>query len=648
MRNRFTHAHVRLAFVHDFLMALIVYPLAFWARLGDGFYHGYLTNSLFYVSWALFGGVAAIVIYYSDMHRGYWRYASLRDLRIILQSTLLITIIYIALSFLVTRLDLFPRSMPFLIWIGLVLFWAGPRLLYRFWRDGRNFFKRWKQSNRALGHIPILLYGEVEAVEPFLRHYHQRFDYPYHIKGIISPSGKAGGRVLHGVPLLGGLSEAQSLLDDPAVSSRPERVVVALDSGSNKQHALDLVARFCEKNALPLSRLPGFGKLQEGVDDSLLALHAVQLEDLLGRPQRSLDKNLLFTLIQDKTILITGAGGSIGSEICRQITQYQPKLMILLDHSEYALYLIDLELNERAATIKRKALLGSIRDEMLIEQVFNEFKPEIVFHAAAYKHVPLVESNPLEGLRNNIFGTRIIAKAARKHHCDIMVQISTDKSVRPTNIMGAAKRVAEQVLQYYDRDYNRASDKDQATRFVIVRFGNVLGSTGSVIPLFERQLQHGGPLTVTHPDITRYFMTIQEAVQLVLTTGAIGQKNQLTTGGIFILDMGEPVRIDDMARRMIALAGLRPETDIKIHYTGLRPGEKLYEELRYEDEVTMPTEQAGIDIAHPPLLDQAAFERALTALEQAIATANHTDALNALKQLVPEFNAAPIMQHQKK
>jgi O-antigen biosynthesis protein WbqV len=349
-------------------------------------------------------------------------------------------------------------------------------------------------------------------------------------------------------------------------------------------------------------------------------------------------------LVQGRRVLVTGAGGTIGGELARQVAALGPASLTLLDHGEYVLYEIDLELREKHPEVIRRAVLADVRDEARIGRLFEEIRPELVFHAAALKHVPMVENDPLEGLLTNALGTRIVADAARAVGTIAMVFISTDKAVNPTSVMGASKRLAEMYCQAFDREARMGRD---GMRCITVRFGNVLGSTGSVVPLFRRQLERGGPLTVTHPDMRRYFMTVREAVGLVLQASVVGTTDpadvppELAEGGIFVLDMGEPVKIVDLARRMIRLAGLRPEEDVEIRFTGLRPGEKLFEELFHGKEAPRPTAFPGLLVATPRTADAALVGRAIDEIAAAARGGTPRIALQQLGRLVPEFEHAP-------
>jgi O-antigen biosynthesis protein WbqV len=371
-------------------------------------------------------------------------------------------------------------------------------------------------------------------------------------------------------------------------------------------------------------------------------LKPVAIEDLLNRPQVKLDREGMARLVQGRRVIVTGAGGTIGSELARQVAALGPETLVLLDNGEYALWQIDLELAETHPGVPRRAVIADIRDEARIRAVFEEWRPELVFHAAALKHVPMVEANPLEGLLTNIAGTRHVADAARAAGARAMVLISTDKAVNPTSVMGASKRLAEMYCQALDIV---ARGGGAGLTCITVRFGNVLGSTGSVVPLFRRQLERGGPLTVTHPDMQRYFMTVREAVGLVLEASVLGTGPDPLAGalpaaglgGIFVLDMGKPVKIVDLARQMIRLAGLRPEQDVEIRFTGLRPGEKLFEELFHGKEPPVPTGHEGLLMATPRTADLAIVGRAIDEIATACRNGQARLALTLLSRMIPEF-----------
>ncbi|MDE1905867.1 MAG: polysaccharide biosynthesis protein, partial [Rhodospirillales bacterium] len=373
--------------------------------------------------------------------------------------------------------------------------------------------------------------------------------------------------------------------------------------------------------------------------DQKVALQPIAIEDLLNRRQVRLDHEAMAELIAGQRVMVTGAGGSIGAELCRQVAGFGPSEILLLDSSEFALWQIDLEIKELAPALPRRTVVADVRHAAHIQAIAQSFQPELVFHAAALKHVPIVEANRLEGLRTNALGTRVVADAAAAAGAKLMVLISTDKAVNPSSVMGASKRLAEMYAQALDVT---ARHDGQGMRCVTVRFGNVLGSTGSVVPLFRRQLAQGGPLTVTDPEMQRYFMTVREAVGLVLQASAAGSGEEaIPDGGIFVLDMGEPVKIVDLARQMIRLAGLKPDEDIEIKFTGLRPGEKLFEELFHGAEEPLPTEHEGLLMATPRLVNLDAVNAAMAELTAAADAGEEASAVALLHKMVPEFLSPP-------
>jgi FlaA1/EpsC-like NDP-sugar epimerase len=570
--------------------------------------------------------IAAIVFASMGLYRGIWHYASFRDLVAIVKAVTLTLLLFVALQFLLTRLDQVPRSALVMEWPLLVLMLAGPRLAYRAWKDGdlRRAFER--DTDRR---VPVLLVGAGQAAETFMRDMARRKAAGYRVVGMVDDRPTRQGRDIHGIRVLGDLASIPAVVERlTRAGNRPHRMIVADESvdGAAMRHLFDTA----DSLGLTLARLPRLTDFRAS-ENPAPEVRPVDVEDLLGRPQKVLDRQAMSRLIAGRRVLITGAGGTIGSELARQIAEFAPAKLCLFENGEHNLYQIDLELAETRAAIPRAAILGDVRDAARLDEVFRIERPELVFHAAAFKHVPLSETNPSEALLTNAIGTRRVADACVAHGVQAMVQISTDKAVNPSGVMGASKRVAEMVCQ-------ALSVARRGCRFVTVRFGNVLGSTGSVVPLFQRQLARGGPLTVTHPDMTRYFMTTREAVALILQAAAGGQADP---GKIFVLDMGEPVRVLDVARQMIRLAGLRPDEDIKIEFTGVRPGEKLREELFHMSERLVATPQEGILLAAPRVVDQRELYPLLDQLAEAAAR-DWPRALALLTRLVPEFRDAAL------
>ncbi|MEQ8605008.1 MAG: nucleoside-diphosphate sugar epimerase/dehydratase [Marivibrio sp.] len=622
----------RVAFLHDVAMAAASFPLALYLRLGDA--TPYFTRDYLWEGTALFALCAALAFSTVPMYRGIWRYASLNDLVAITKAVTLAVLLFVPLLFLLTRLEMVPRSAPIIQWFLLIAMLGGPRFLYRIMKDRHlgNVLSR-----QGVRRVPVLLIGAADEAELFIREQQRDPGAPYKPVGIIDEKGGRVGREMHGVPVMGSIDDLDAILERwRGKDGRPERLVLTRERLDGA--AVRRVLEIGETHGLTLARLPKLSELKAGgFSGGALSVRPIAVEDLLGRPQIPLDRAAMKGLIEGRRVLVTGAGGTIGSELVRQILDFRPSEIALLDASEYQLYLIDLEAAERAPDLPRHVVLGDVRDRGRIEDVMTRLAPELVFHAAALKHVPMVEANPLEGILTNTLGSRIVADACRKAGVACMVQISTDKVVNPTNVMGATKRLAEAYIQALDP----VSRGEGATRFVVVRFGNVLGSTGSVVPLFQRQLAAGGPLTVTHPDVTRYFMTVREAVELVLQASVVGVEDQDAAGRIFVLDMGEPVKVLDLARQMIHLAGLQPDRDVRIEFTGLRPGEKLFEELLHDEESQLPTRAPGMTLAAPRAGDALELGAALDALEAAARGRARADALARLAALVPEFTPDP-------
>ena len=491
----------------------------------------------------------------------------------------------------------------------------------------------------------VLLVGAAEGTDLFIRALERDRRAPYRVIGILSLRARQAGRRMQGHLILGTVEEAEAVLDRLRAERRLPGLIV-LSGPDIEGPALEVLLDAADRHGVPLRRAPAPTRLDPAGSDATrrVELRPVSIEDLLDRPQVPLDREGMARLVQGRRVLVTGAGGTIGGELARQVAALGPAMLVLLDHGEFLLYEIDLELREKHPDVPRRAVLADVRDEARIRRLFEDIKPELVFHAAALKHVPMVENDPLEGVLTNAFGTRVVAEAARSVGTAAMVFISTDKAVNPTSVMGASKRLAEMYCQALDRE---ARHGRAGMRCITVRFGNVLGSTGSVVPLFRRQLERGGPLTVTHPDMRRYFMTVREAVGLVLQASVVGttdpadQPPELAEGGIFVLDMGQPVKIVDLARRMIRLAGLRPDEDVEIRFTGLRPGERLYEELFHGQEPPRPTAFAGLLVATPRTADSALVGRAIDEMAAAGRAGNARLALQQLARLVPEFAHAP-------
>jgi len=554
-----------------------------------------------------------LVFWYFGLYRGIWRFASIPDLLRILQAVLAGVLLSFILMFVLQRLEGIPRSVLVLYPVILVMGLATPRLFYR-WLKDRHLNLKVSERKRAL------LIGAGQAGELLVRDLLKSG--PYVVAGFLDDAERRQGQEIHGVRVIGKLSDLEKVVSRHGV----EVVLLAIPSASHQ--TIQSVVRRCQQMHVQCRILPSVAELADGRVE-VSRLRSVQIEDLLGRDTIELDYAGIHQLIAGQTVLVTGAGGSIGSELCRQILHQKPAALLLLDHGEFNLYTIDLELKPSGeqSGVAVSAILGDIRDEVRMRWLIEHFRPAIIFNAAAYKHVPLVEENPAEGIKTNVLGTCQLADLAVEFGVKKFVQVSTDKAVNPTNVMGASKRTAE----IYCQNLNRRAE---TTAFITTRFGNVLGSAGSVVPLFRKQIEAGGPVTVTHPDITRYFMTIPEAVSLILQAGSMGHG-----GEIFVLDMGKPVKIVELAEQMIRLTGLEPGHDIEIRFTGLRPGEKLYEELFHDSEKLAATGHAKIMLSGSREVDWQLMQQGLQSLREACATRDINLLHRNLKQLVPEFSS---------
>ncbi len=629
----------------DGLLAAGAYVLAHWlVGGGDSLTPGVSPP------WALPWAVAALLLAGLPFRLSvqYWRFAGTQDLLAVAAAAIAAAAIF-PIGLHEGGGALPGPSFPVAHALALMVLLAAPRLAYRLTQEGRA----------GQGGAAILLIGAGDASDLFLRALAAERDPPFRVIGLVSTGTAQTGRRINGQPILGGLADLAAVLarlrdegglpstlvvTDPALAGAALAQVMACAEQQGVR-----VANAPRLTSLDMARAPGApGGLQ---------LAPVAIEDLLNRPQVRPDREGMARLVQGRRVLVTGAGGTIGAELARQVAALGPQQLVLVDNGEFALWQIDMELGELSPVVPRHAVIADVRDEARIRRVFEQFRPELVFHAAALKHVPMVEANPAEGLLTNAAGTRNVADAARAAGAAAMVLISTDKAVNPTSVMGASKRLAEMYCQALDIQA-RADSRDQARagagggmRCITVRFGNVLGSTGSVVPLFQRQLARGGPLTVTHPDMQRYFMTVREAVGLVLQASVVGTLDAspalLRDGGIFVLDMGEPVKISDLARNMIRLAGLRPDIDVAIRYTGLRPGEKLFEELFHGREPAVPIGHDGLLMATPRTADAAIVGRAIDEIAASARGGNIRLALALLGQQIPEFahNVDPAVDH---
>jgi O-antigen biosynthesis protein WbqV len=603
-------------------------------------------SAILYPAWIIPAGAATLLLAGLPFRLSlqYWRFAGLGDLLTVAGSSAVGAAMFALLASLAGATSSNP-TFPLIHALTLLVMLGAPRVAYR--RILTNGAGRPARRDATA----ILLLGEGEDADLFLRAVAQDRRQTFQVEGLLALSQRQVGRRIQGHTILGTVVDLAAVLERLRSEDRlPGTLVIATPDLSGA--ALAAVVEQADRFGLSVRRAPRPTTLDPAMPADgrrSLELKPVAIEDLLNRPQVPLDRDGMARLIQGRRVIVTGAGGTIGSELARQVAALGPSQLVLLDNGEYALWQIDLELAESHPTVPRQALLADIRDEGRIRSVFEGLRPELVFHAAALKHVPMVEANPLEGLMTNAAGTRHVADAARGAGALAMVLISTDKAVNPSSVMGASKRLAEMYCQALDLSAHPSggstgetrSGANRAMRCITVRFGNVLGSTGSVVPLFQRQLARGGPLTVTHPDMRRYFMTVREAVSLVLQASVLGVGDvKLASGldgGIFVLDMGEPVKIVDLARQMIRLAGLRPDADVGIRFTGLRSGEKLFEELFHGAEPPVPTGHPGLLMAMPRTADPAIVGRAIEEIATACRGGQERLALTLLGRLIPEF-----------
>lgn len=548
-----------------------------------------------------------IIFYFCRMYRILWKYASVNEMVHIMAGTFITTMLqWIVMWSLKYRM---PISFHLMMFVFLTGFTALERFAYRIIVEMKN---RYLELPGDVSSACIMIIGAGDAGRVMLN----EITASQYIQGkvvcFIDDDPDKIGKRLNGVPILGGREKIVQVAKEYDITE----IIVAIPSISSKERSL--ILKICQETNCNVRILPGVYQLING-EVSISKLRQVEVEDLLGRDQIQVDLDSIMGYVSGKRVMVTGGGGSIGSELCRQIASKEPEMLIIVDIYENNAYEIQQELKYDYPNLNLVVLIASVRNTNRMNGIFAHYKPQIVYHAAAHKHVPLMETSPNEAIKNNVFGTYKTAKAAAENGVEKFVMISTDKAVNPTNIMGASKRICEMIIQTFNKQY--------PTEFVAVRFGNVLGSNGSVIPLFKKQIQHGGPVTVTHPDIIRYFMTISEAVSLVLQAGAYAKG-----GEIFVLDMGEPVRILDLAQNLIRLSGYVPNEDIKITFTGLRPGEKLFEELLMDEEGLTKTANKLIYIGKPIQLDEEIFYEQLHALHDAA-----VDETKNIRKLVQEM-----------
>ena len=603
-----------IVLVHG-LMAAGVYYSAFLLRFDGLIPENELDKMLQSLALVVILKLAALAAF--QLHHGLWRYVSTHDLVRIVKACVLATLALMAGNVLLLQLTGFPRSIYLLDLCGSILAFSGLRLGLRLFREHRE-----TRIPSGVRRVRTLIVGAGDAGELAVRTLRKGGDRGHEIAGYLDDDPKKQGAIILGSKVLGPISSIPWVVKQKEI----DEVLIAMPSAAKR--LIKQVVQSCTDTKVRFRILPDISDIVDG-SLNVEAIREVQIEDLLGRETVKLDREMVRSALGDKTVLITGAAGSIGSELARQIASYGPKDLILLDVAETPLFHIENELAKAAPEVPRVAVIADVRDPAAMEEVFTRHRPHVVFHAAAYKHVPMMELHPVEAVANNLFGTRNLAEAAHRHGVDNFLMISTDKAVKPRNIMGASKCAAEMLVTALNGNH---------TRFVAVRFGNVLGSSGSVVPTFRRQIAEGGPVTVTHPEATRLFMTIPEAVELVLQASS-----NTEAGSVFVLDMGTPVKIVDLATNLIRLSGLIAGEDIDIEYTGLRSGEKLHEELLAYGENLAPTGVEKLSVLRrddPSLAVPDNFWERIRRLETAVQSRDGQQVIDLLGELVGEIPAA--------
>lgn len=611
-----------IAILLDSCVAGLSFPFALYLRLGDNF--SAMAGSYAWPASAGFSVLVLCLLLANRTYRRVWRYTSLHDLINVTKIiTIAVLVFYLAL-FHFTRLESLPRSVVFIHWLSLVAFVSLGRVVARTYYD-KNIFTTVKTA--VTGRIPVILIGATDDAEMFIRESKRNISFPYEAAAIIDDAPHACGREIHHVRIYGPLAHSADVVEKlKRRNIRAQRMIVC--DHHIPGDTLAFLVEVAREHGLKLSRLPRLSELTDG--SKPLDIRPVAVEDILGRPQTALDTDAMRQLVHNKRVLVTGAGGSIGSELVRQIAAFRPAQIIFYEISEFQLYEIGQEMAEDFPDIARVSIVGDVRNAAQLDRIFARYQPEIVFHAAAIKHVPMAEMNPDQAVLTNVLGSKNVVDCCSKYQVPSLVQISTDKAVNPSSVMGTTKRIAEIYAQL------RTQMADCQTRIITVRFGNVLGSNGSVVPLFQRQIAKGGPVTVTHPEMTRYLMTIGEAVQLVLQAAALGQKSE-EHAPIFVLEMGKPIKILILAEQMIRLAGFTPNKEIAIAFTGIRPGEKLYEELFHDQENLLQTAHQSIRKARARMFDVEAVFAQIDGLIRLAEIADEAALRAHIRLIVPEY-----------
>jgi FlaA1/EpsC-like NDP-sugar epimerase len=581
--------------VADACLIALAWYLAFWLRFDHGIPRPY--HRLFVDTIGIVVPIKLAVFVLFGFYNRWWRYVSTRDMWGAARGVTVASLVADVVVYFAHPVKGFPlpRSIAITDWLLLLAFVAGSRLL------ARTLIERPAAGGLVARGREVIVVGAGDAGQLIIRELQKTRALGYTPIGLVDDDRRKKNLRIHGVRVLGTTDDLRRIIRD----NRPDEVLIAIPSAAGEMR--QRIVEITRDEGVPVKTLPALYELISGDVNLVAQIRPVQVEDVLGREQVEVDFDSIAAYLRDKTVLVTGAGGSIGAELCRQIARVEPARLVLVDNAERALFEIERELVDERGFPAAHPVLGDAKDREKLRRVFERYRPSVVFHAAAYKHVPLLEANPLESVRNNVFATRTVAEVAVEFGTERFVLVSTDKAANPKNVMGQSKTVCEWIVEAF------GARDDVATRFVAVRFGNVLGSSGSVIPIFRRQIAKGGPVTVTHPEMTRFFMTIPEAVSLVVQAGAIGGRGQ-----VYVLDMGEPVKIVDLARKMIRLSGKEPDRDVPIEIVGARPGEKLHEELWGDGELAEATGHAKILRAARPQIDAAWLEDELGELERLV------------------------------
>ena len=621
-------------------MCAVAVALAAWLRFGSEVFSERDAAKALALLTTVFVAICAVAFPAAGLYKRKWRFASLPDYVVLVQAILVASLILATCVFVYSGFHIIPHSIVAIEFLALTSLVGGVRLVFR----QEDLKTRVPIARGAMARpeerVPVLLVGPGKEADLYLRALQRDRMSTYWPVGFLDDSPAETGAMLQGVPVLGTTEDFElvvTYLDGR--KQRPRHLIFAAPLSAFKGDTVERLLQKAEKMGMAVSRLNPATELRNPRAGNTFELRPIELTDLLERPQAALDVAALQRFIRDRRVLVTGAGGSIGSELARQVAALCPSHLIVVDNCEFNLYSVDLDLSENFPAVPRKAHLCDVRDVRRVNCIFAEHKPELVFHAAALKHVPMVELNPCEGVLTNVCGTVNVAEAVKRWGALAMVQISTDKVVNSPNVMGATKRLAELYCQSLDL---ACANEPSAPRFVTVRFGNVLGSSGSLVPLFKRQLARGGPLTVTHPEMQRFFMTVREAVELTLQASAYALEKKLGSGEIFVLDMGEPIKIIDIARRMIRLAGFTPDKDVRIEIVGKRPGEKLFEELFDDGERRVSSPVPGVFGAVPIPVPLEMLYEAFQRLQAHALEGNAEAVFDVMRCILPGFRCGAV------